>query len=105
VTRDTPVPIHRLLAILLSLTGCATPPPRPTAPQPASVVAPTMPLPPGVFRLHIESPLPVPLTEHLGIVDTHYGVAGRFEWIIDQGMVTHRMFVAGGTVNGVPIVR
>jgi hypothetical protein len=32
------------------------------------------------------------------------GVAGRFEWIVDQGAVTHRMFVGGGTVNGVPIV-
>jgi hypothetical protein len=33
------------------------------------------------------------------------GVAGRFEWIVDQGAVTHRMFVEGGTVNGVPIVQ
>lgn len=32
------------------------------------------------------------------------GVAGRFEWIVDQGSVTHRMFVGGGTVNGVPII-
>ncbi len=32
------------------------------------------------------------------------GVAGRFEWIIDQGAVTHRMFVGGGAVTGVPIV-
>jgi filamentous hemagglutinin len=31
------------------------------------------------------------------------GVAGRFEWIIENGQVTHRMFVPGGTVNGVPI--
>jgi hypothetical protein len=31
------------------------------------------------------------------------GVAGRFEWIIDNGQVTHRMFVPGGTLNGVPI--
>ena len=32
------------------------------------------------------------------------GVAGRFEWIVDEGAVTHRMFVGGGAVNGVPIV-
>lgn len=45
-------------------------------PAPAeSVVTPPAPLPPGIFRLHIESQVPVPLTEHLGIVDTHYGVA------------------------------
>jgi hypothetical protein len=31
------------------------------------------------------------------------GVAGRFEWIVDSGQVTHRMFVGGGTVNGIPI--
>jgi hypothetical protein len=32
------------------------------------------------------------------------GIAGRFEWIIDLGAVTHRMFVRGGAVTGVPIV-
>ena len=32
------------------------------------------------------------------------GVAGRFEWITQGGNVTHRMFVPGGTVNGVPIM-
>ena len=36
------------------------------------------------------------------------GVQGRFEWIIDStgqyaGQVTHRYFVPGGTLNGVPI--
>ncbi len=30
------------------------------------------------------------------------GVHGRFEWIIQDGAVTHRMFVKGGTVTGVP---
>ena len=30
------------------------------------------------------------------------GVDGRFEWIIQDGKVTHRMFVKGGTINGVP---
>jgi hypothetical protein len=30
------------------------------------------------------------------------GLAGRFEWIVDGGTITHRMFVRG-PVNGVPI--
>ncbi|MFD2425311.1 hypothetical protein ACFSUI_15900 [Ralstonia solanacearum] len=32
------------------------------------------------------------------------GVAGRYEWIVDPrlGGVTHRMFVPGGKINGVP---
>jgi RHS repeat-associated protein len=29
--------------------------------------------------------------------------AGRFEWIVQDGNVTHRLFVPGGTLNGVPI--
>ena len=32
------------------------------------------------------------------------GVAGRFEWIIQGGKVTHRMFVKGGGINGIPIM-
>lgn len=31
------------------------------------------------------------------------GLAGRFEWIIQDGNVTHRMFIQNGTMNGVPI--
>lgn len=33
------------------------------------------------------------------------GAAGRFEWIVDPklGGVTHRMFISGGTINGIPI--
>jgi len=33
------------------------------------------------------------------------GAAGRFEWIVDPrlGGVTHRMFVPGGTINGIPV--
>jgi hypothetical protein len=31
--------------------------------------------------------------------------AGRFEWISQDGNVTHRLFVPGGTLNGVPITR
>ena len=31
------------------------------------------------------------------------GTSGRFEWIIQDGKVTHRMFIQDGTMNGVPI--
>lgn len=31
------------------------------------------------------------------------GVKGRFEWIVQDGKVTHRMFIQDGTMNGVPI--
>ena len=31
------------------------------------------------------------------------GVEGRFEWIIQGENVTHRMFVPGGKINGLPI--
>ena len=31
------------------------------------------------------------------------GVKGRFEWIIQNGKVTHRMFIKNGIVNGVAI--
>jgi filamentous hemagglutinin len=31
------------------------------------------------------------------------GVAGRFEWIVEKGAVTHRMFVENGSINGDPI--
>ncbi|MBP2100752.1 hypothetical protein [Enterococcus rivorum] len=31
------------------------------------------------------------------------GVMGRFEWIIQDGKVTHRMFVRNPELNGVPI--
>jgi hypothetical protein len=32
------------------------------------------------------------------------GVAGRFEWIVQAGEVTHRMFVKGGEMSGIPIM-
>ena len=32
------------------------------------------------------------------------GTAGRFEWIVDKGNLTHRMFVNSGTINGRSIV-
>lgn len=32
------------------------------------------------------------------------GTAGRFEWIIQNQQVTHRMFVPGGGINGIPIM-
>ena len=31
------------------------------------------------------------------------GVPGRYEWIVQDGKVTHRMFISGGTMNGAPI--
>ena len=31
------------------------------------------------------------------------GIEGRFEWIIQGENVTHRMFVPGGKINGLPI--
>jgi len=31
------------------------------------------------------------------------GTAGRFEWIVQGGQVTHRFFVPGGILNGIPI--
>ncbi|MFI6168905.1 hypothetical protein ACIBCN_19140 [Nocardia sp. NPDC051052] len=31
------------------------------------------------------------------------GVTGRFEWILQDGKVTHQMFVKNGTINGKPI--
>lgn len=31
------------------------------------------------------------------------GEAGRFEWIIQNGKVTYRMFIKGGKVTGIPI--
>ena len=32
------------------------------------------------------------------------GVSGRFEWIIQDNQVTHRLFVPGGEINGIPIM-
>ena len=32
------------------------------------------------------------------------GVSGRFEWIIQNGNVTIRLFVKGGEINGIPIM-
>ena len=32
------------------------------------------------------------------------GTVGRFEWIIQNQQVTHRMFVSGGGINGIPIM-
>ena len=30
------------------------------------------------------------------------GKNGRFEWIVENGYVTHRFFVKGGSINGIP---
>ncbi|NLK96359.1 MAG: hypothetical protein GX275_14430, partial [Clostridiales bacterium] len=32
------------------------------------------------------------------------GVSGRFEWIVENGKVTHRMFIENGIINGRPIL-
>ena len=32
------------------------------------------------------------------------GTVGRFEWIIQNQQVTHRIFVPGGGINGIPIM-
>ena len=32
------------------------------------------------------------------------GKDGRFEWIVQNEQVTHRMFVEGGGINGIPIM-
>ena len=32
------------------------------------------------------------------------GTAGSFEWIVQNQEVTHRMFVSGGEINGIPIM-
>ena len=31
------------------------------------------------------------------------GKDGRFEWILEQGQITHQQFVPGGSINGIPI--
>ena len=28
---------------------------------------------------------------------------GRYEWLIFNNAITHRLFVPGGTLNGIPI--
>ncbi len=34
---------------------------------------------------------------------TYNGKTGRFEWIVQDNKVTHRMFIEGGKTNGMPI--
>jgi hypothetical protein len=36
------------------------------------------------------------------IQGSNNGTEGIFEWIIDQGAVTHRRFIPGGRVTGLP---
>ena len=38
------------------------------------------------------------------LLGSYNGIDGRFEWIIQNQMVTHRMFVEGGGINGIPIM-
>ena len=47
---------------------------------------------------------PVPNGTLYQIKGSLNGVSGRFEWIVQDGQVTHRMFVKGGGINGIPIV-
>ncbi len=37
------------------------------------------------------------------VAGSYRGIDGRFEWIVQNGYVTHRMFVKGGILNGIPI--
>ena len=37
------------------------------------------------------------------ISGSYNGVLGRFEWIVQNGAVTHRMFIHNGTITGLPI--
>jgi filamentous hemagglutinin len=32
----------------------------------------------------------------------YMGKSGIFEWIVEKGQVTHRVFIAGGKINGIP---
>jgi len=74
---------HLLPFLALGQVCCATQPALPAAPPPSTSlpvvaqpgVAPAALLLPGIFQLHIDGPAGVPLTEHLGITGTHYGVA------------------------------
>jgi RHS repeat-associated protein len=34
----------------------------------------------------------------------YQGMSGRFEWIVQAGEVTHRLFIGGGGINGIPIM-
>lgn len=38
------------------------------------------------------------------LLGSNNGVNGRFEWIVENGTVVHRMFVENGTLNGRPII-
>lgn len=46
---------------------------------------------------------PIPNGELYQLEGALNGVDGRFEWIVQDGNVTHRMFIQNGTMNGVPI--
>ena len=47
---------------------------------------------------------PVPNGTLYQLLGAYKGLPGRFEWIIQDGVVTHRLFVKGGGMNGIPII-
>ena len=47
---------------------------------------------------------PIPNGTLYQLPGAYKGLAGRFEWIIQDGVVTHRLFVKGGGINGIPII-
>lgn len=42
------------------------------------------------------------MSELRQIEGSNNGVGGVFEWIVDEGNVTHRRFIPGGQVTGLP---
>lgn len=44
----------------------------------------------------------VRVSELRQIEGSNNGVGGVFEWIVDEGNVTHRRFIPGGQVTGLP---
>ncbi len=42
------------------------------------------------------------MSELLQVEGSLNGKSGIFEWIIDQGEVTHRLFIPNGTISGIP---
>lgn len=44
----------------------------------------------------------VRVSELRQIEGSNNGIGGVFEWIVDQGNVTHRRFIPGGKVTGLP---
>lgn len=60
----------------------------------------------GAARFEIPAKGPggevVRVSELRQIEGSNNGIGGVFEWIVDQGNVTHRRFFPGGKVTGLP---